>query len=321
MKQKIFIIAGLSLLLIILIFIAKDLFFQKGDNNTNPYEYDLDKLKKSDSLEVAFIEMKHFTPGLNEIYGIAVDLSDRIYVSGNNGVEIFDNSGILEKRIPVKGIARSIQVDNTGNIFLGMEDHIEILDYSGKHIDKWKSGGKNSVLTSIAITPVDVFVADAGEKIVYHYDHSGKLINRIGEKDPQKGIPGFVVPSPYFDLGIGRKGELWVVNPGRHSFEQFTNGGELISSWGKASMTVEGFCGCCNPTHFAILSDGSFVTSEKGIERVKVYLQNGDFKCVVATPDSFKEGTTGLDIAVDSKDRILILDPEKKQIRIFIVKK
>ena len=318
MKQKLFIFAGLALLLVIVIFIVKDLFFPKEDDNTNPYGYNLDKLKKSDSLEVAYKEINHFATGLDEIYGIAVDLSDRIYVAGSNGVEIYNDIRTLEKKIPLEGTARCITVDFRGKIFLGMEDHVEILDNSGKRVGKWKSEGNHSILTSIAVTPVDVFVADAGEKIVYHYDLAGKLINRIGEKDPQKGIPGFVVPSPYFDLGIGLKNELWVVNPGHHSLEQFTKGGDLISSWGKASMTVEGFCGCCNPSNFAFLSDGSFVTSEKGIERIKVYLPNGDFKCMVATPDAFKEGTRGLDIAVDSKDRILVLDPERKQVRIFV---
>ena len=42
---------------------------------------------------------------------------------------------------------------------------------------------------------------------------------------------------------------------------------------------------------------------------------------VVATPDSFNEGTKGLDLAVDSKDRILVLDPERNQVRVFVLKK
>jgi hypothetical protein len=320
MKQKIFIIAGLLLLLGIVFFISKDLFFPKGDDKSNPYEYDLDKLKKSDSLEVAFKEINQFTPGLDEMYGIAVDPSDRIYVSGTNGIEIFDNSGKPEKQIPVKGIARSIHVDNMGRIFAGVEDHIEIFDFSGKRIGKWKAESKSSILTSIAVTPADVFVADAGEKVVYHYDHDGKLINRIGEKDPQNNIPGFVIPSPYFDLGISHSGQLWIVDPGRHTLMNFSFDGKLISSWGKASMGVDGFCGCCNPSNFAFLSDGSFITSEKGIERINVYQADGKYKYLVAAPGSFEEGTRGLDLAVDSQDRILVLDPVKKKVRFFVKK-
>jgi len=320
MKQKLFITSALILLLVIIFFIGKDLFFLKGNDKTNPYEYNLENLKKSDSLEVGFKEIKQFTPGLDEIYGIATDPADRIYISGSYGVEIYDNSGKIESEFYVKGVARCVQVDQKGNIFLGIEDHIEVFGPDGKLHSKWEPPGRNSILTSIAITPEDLFVADAGEKVIYHYDHSGKLINRIGEKDPQNNIPGFVVPSPYFDLAVNSSGELWVVDPGRHLFRNFSYDGKLVSSWGKTSMGVEGFCGCCNPSNFAYLSDGSIVTSEKGIERIKLYAPDGTYKCLVATPDSFEEGTRGLDLAVDSQDRILVLDPVKKRVRFFVKK-
>jgi hypothetical protein len=136
-------------------------------------------------------------------------------------------------------------------------------------------------------------------------------------KDPATGVPGFIVPSPYFDLGISKDGNLWVVNPGRHSFEKYAINGTLLTSWSKASMAMEGFCGCCNPSNFAFLNDSLFVTSEKGIERVKIYNTDGTFLAVVATPDQFEEGTTGLDLAVDKQNRILVLDPVKKLVRIF----
>jgi hypothetical protein len=82
-------------------------------------------------------------------------------------------------------------------------------------------------------------------------------------------------------------------------------------------MEIEGFCGCCNPSHFVILDDGSFVTSEKGIVRVKVYNRLGNVVSVVAGPDQFAEGTVGLDLAKDSSQRIYVLDPPKKAVRIF----
>ena len=82
-------------------------------------------------------------------------------------------------------------------------------------------------------------------------------------------------------------------------------------------MQLDGFSGCCNPSHIAMLSNGSFVTSEKGIERVKVHLPSGDFKCVVAGPKQFEPGTVGLDLAVDSGDRIYVLDPKKKEVIIY----
>ena len=82
-------------------------------------------------------------------------------------------------------------------------------------------------------------------------------------------------------------------------------------------MSVEGFCGCCNPTHFALLPDGGFVTSEKGIPRVKVYDGGGKLLSVVAGADDFNGGTTGLAVAVAPDNRILVLDPVRGQIRAF----
>jgi hypothetical protein len=68
------------------------------------------------------------------------------------------------------------------------------------------------------------------------------------------------------------------------------------------------------------LPDGSFVTSEKGIARVKIIKPTGEFLCVVAGPEQFDEGTVGLDLAVDSQERILVLDPHRKMVRIFTKK-
>jgi len=127
-----------------------------------------------------------------------------------------------------------------------------------------------------------------------------------------------VIPSPYFDVAVDPDGFLWAANTGRHSLENYTREGKLRSSWGEFSMEIEGFCGCCNPSHFAILEDGSFVTSEKGIPRVKIYDRLGRLSSVVAGPDRFDIGTVGLDLALDSAQRILVLDPARRKVRTFV---
>jgi len=63
------------------------------------------------------------------------------------------------------------------------------------------------------------------------------------------------------------------------------------------------------------------VTSEKGLIRVKIHDRNGSFRSVVAGPDRFIEGTVQLDLAVDSRGRILVLDPRRKRVRVFEEKK
>lgn len=320
MKRNLFIGIGLALLAVALVFMLKDLFFSEKSSSENPYEYNLEKIRKGDSLTTAYKEIKRFKSNLEEIHGIALDQEDRIYVSGKKGIEIYDNAGILQKTIPLDATCYCIAIAATGDIFVGVEDHVEVYSLQGALEAKWKKVSSESVLTSIALSKNDVFVADAGEKVVFRYDYKGNLIQKIGEKDPQHNLPGFFIPSPYFDVALDPSGNLWIVDPGRHTVNHFTFDGKLVSSWGKASLGVEGFCGCCNPSNIAFLPDGSFITGEKSIERLKVYSKEGQFQNLIATPESFDEGTRGLDLAVDSQERILVVDPWRNQVRFFVKK-
>jgi hypothetical protein len=72
--------------------------------------------------------------------------------------------------------------------------------------------------------------------------------------------------------------------PGARRIEAFTLDGDLLGHWGEASSRIEGFFGCCNPSHLAVLADGRFVTSEKGVPRVKIYSAQGEFESVIAAP-------------------------------------
>jgi hypothetical protein len=320
MKQKIIIWLSVILLLVVVAFMVKDFFYQPKSSNENTFEYKMDKLRHIDSSLIGYVEFKQIKPDIEVLHGIAIDISDNIYLAGLKKVLIYDSELNLKLSFNTGNEAKCISVSDDSKIYLGVNGHVEVYDLSGKLIKSLNQVNEKSVITSIAINDKYVYVADAGNRIVYQYNKAGELIREIGKKNAEKGILGFIIPSPYFDLLIGREGELWIVNPGRHSFESYNELGDPISSWTKTSMDVDGFSGCCNPSNIAMLSDGSFVTSEKGIERVKVHQPSGEYKCVVAAPDNFLEGTKGLDIAVDSKDRIYILDPAKKVVNIYIKK-
>ena len=177
---------------------------------------------------------------------------------------------------------------------------------------------QNSYITSLTLCDKYLFVADAGNKIVWKYNLKGEVLGSLASGDSTKNIPQLIIPSPYFDVFTAKDNSIWVVNPGNHILENFTIDGKLITTWGEKSPDIEGFCGCCNPTNIAMLSDGSFITSEKGYIRVKLYSPKGEFLGVVVGGEQFIEGTKGLDIAIDSKDRVFIIDTKKDKIRIFV---
>lgn len=286
-------------------------------NQENPFEYNIENFKKSGADLIHYSEVKHIQIDLKNVYGISVGPDDSIYVSGENSVLILNRDGSIRSTISTDAPVHTLSVDENRDLYLGMDDHIEVYDRKGAKKAHWESLGEDAIITSIALSKKNVFIADAGNHIVWKFDKSGSRLKRIGGKNEAKDIPGFVIPSPFFDVAIDPDGFLWVANTGRHSLENYTEEGDWRSSWGEFSMEIEGFCGCCNPSHFVILDDGSFVTSEKGIVRVKVSNRLGNVVSVVAGPDQFAEGTVGLDLAKDSSQRIYVLDPSKKAVRIF----
>jgi len=273
--------------------------------------------------ELIHYEQTHlFAVEMQQVHAVAVGPDDRIYVGGDQSCRVFsgvDHSVRLD--VPLQAEPTCLAVAGSesavpGRVYVGMKDRVEAFDADGKPVATWDSLGDGAAITSIAVEDEDVFVADAGNRIVLRYETSGKLIGRIGERDDARKIPGFTITSGYFDLAVSPvDGLLRVVNPRALRIETYTFDGDLEGHWGQATPGIEGFFGCCNPIHFAILPDGRFVTAEKGAERVKVYGKDGRFECVVAGPDQLD--TQVADLAVDSRGRILVLDPKAKCVRIF----
>lgn len=316
-KNKI--IVGIAIVVIIAVvgFMAVDLFIGLNKPEKNVYEFNLDSFTDVDSSLVSYSEIQDFTPDIEKMKAVTIDRDDNIYITGKDKILIYDKDTNLLKDINTGVEALSIKVSDDKDIYIGARDHIEIWNSNGDKKASWEVLNDKVVITSIALQDSSVFVADAGNKVVYHYNIYGNIINEIGRKDSIKGIQGFVIPSPYFDIAIGRDDELWVVNSGRHQFEAYDMNGNIKSSWKRTSMDLDGFSGCCNPSNMAILPNGSFVTTEKGIVRIKTHKPSGEFESVVATPEQFDKGTRGLDVAIDSENRVIVLDPKRGLIRIF----
>lgn len=292
----------------------------RSEEKENPYEYDLGRFAHVDSRWLKYDEITPMRIDMEILTGLATDSDDHIIVVGDRRMQIFGHDGVELSRFVLERQPRCVAVSPDKKIYLGMTDQVQAYDFEGRKRKTFRALDREAIITSITATDSDVIVADAGNKTVLRYGTGGEILNRIGDKDPRNGIRGLIIPSPYFDVAIGYEGHLWVANTGRHTLENYTFEGRLRSSWGKASWGIEGFCGCCNPTHFTLLPDGRFVTSEKGLARVKVYDQAGRLESVVAGPDQFDEGTVGLDLAVDRRGRILVLDPRRRAVRRFAEK-
>lgn len=309
-----------------------------GDNGSGlsrDYTYDIEELAKIDPALILYSESgTSVETGFEKSKAITVDSQKNVYVAGDKAIRVFDSNAALVRTIELGAEARSLAVSAEGAVYTGVGDHIEVYDRNSKRIASWKSLGDSAVITSIALSKQgDVFVADAGNRIIIRYDSAGNEINRIGQKDAGKNVPGFLIPSPYFDLAIPRDGMLRAVNPGLGQIDAYTFDGDYEFSWGKQSVKVEGFCGCCNPINIAMLGDDSFVTCEKGINRIKVYDRDGNFKGVVAGPDELTPDTPqkicvfpeqcqsgGFDVATDQDSAVYVLDTIKNTVRIFRLK-
>lgn len=289
----------------------------ENKDRLNPFAYEIQSYKEGGADLVHYSETGRVPIDLPAVSGVALGPDDRIYVAGGDSVLVFDNDGTMRSNFGASAPIRCVAVDKNHDLYLGVGDHIEIFDREGAVRESWESLGEQAIITSIAIATDSVFIADAGNKTVWRYDKSGSRLQRIGDKNEARDIPGFVIPSPFFDVAVDDDGFLWVANTGRHSLENYSAEGDFRTSWGEFGMEIHGFAGCCNPSHFALLEDGSFVTSEKGLPRVKVYNRIGELVSVVASTDQFREGTVGLDLAVDSTQKIYVLDPMQKLLRIF----
>jgi len=294
----------------------------------NPFAYDISRFSKTDPKLIAYEQTARWKCPHAEPRRIAISPDPQLFVCAGNHVSVMSPEGQRGLEIALSDAARCVAVAKDGAIYVGLRDHVEVFDAKGNRKATWESPGKKSWLTGLAVGENEIFAADSGHRVILRYDKSGKLISRIGEKNKERNLPGFIVPSPYLDVELARDGLLRVNNPGRHRVEAYTVDGDFESSWGKPTAAIDGFCGCCNPISLTLLPDGRFVTCEKGLPRVKIYSAEGEFESVVAGTESFPENAKacsglndcvhgGLDATVDSQGRIYVLDIVVGDVRVM----
>ncbi len=274
----------------------------------------LARLRNVDPKWIAYRETARFAAGVTGPRAVAVDSAGHTFVAGHNVVMIFGESGAGE--IDLSDTPNCLAARD-GSIYVGFKDHVEVFDLSGKRTAAWPALPSGALLTGIAAGASDVYLADSGRRLVVHTDRSGKVINEIGKPDPSRDIPGILLPSPHLNVALVPDGTVWLNNAGRHRMENYSPDGTLERFWGAYGTNVDSFIGCCNPSDFALLADGSFVTAEKGVLRVKHYLPDGRFDSFVAPPAAFAPEITGVKLATAPDGRVVILDRSDATLRVF----
>lgn len=308
-----------------------DILGRRGNGLGEAFQYNLANLRKIDPASITYEEKGTFETGLANNVAVAAD-GETVYVAGGRRLRSFVVGKPVDE-FALEGEAHALAVTG-GHAYVALADRVCEAQLNGGATPAWRTwdraGGKVN-FTSVAVGEREVYVADAGNRVVWRYDKAGKLLGSIGQANKDKGVPGLVVPSAHFDVAIGADGLLRVVNPGLRRVEAFTPEGDLEFSWGRESTEADGFSGCCNPSAIVALGDGRLVTAEKGqLAMVKIFKADGHgsggvLDAIVAGPDKFRElgesaSTLAPDLAVDSRGRVLVLDPALKQVRVFVSK-
>ncbi len=300
-------------LLIVIVIAANYINSKPKKAKENPYEYNVDEFRKVDPALISYNEVRQIKVDVGETGGIATT-NGAIYLAAGNSVKTLSPDGKLISEFQIEEHPRNIAV-NDNQVVVGYEKSFTAYTLKGEKLYQSGTINDSTVVTSLAIWNNHVIVADAGKRRIWIFNQD-KKIKEIEGVSGAKNLHGFVIPSPYFDVAVNPDNELWAANTGMHTLQQYDENGNLVRSWEKISLQIEGFSGCCNPAHFTFLPDGRFVTSEKGMPRIKIYKSDGTLESVVAPPDKFKEDGHAAEVATIG-ETVVALDYDKKMIRIF----
>ena len=292
----------------------------------NPFAYDVSRFAVTDPKLIRYESKRVFATPRRAPRAFALAANGNLLIGAGKSVSEVRPDGAVVAEFATAEEVRCLAADGE-SIYVGSRERIEIFSAKGERKGAWEKPAEKTYFTSLTLGANDLFAADAGQRLVLRYDRSGKLRSRIGEKNKERNVPGFIVPSPFFATRLAKDGLLRVTNPGRHRVEVYTADGDFEQAWGKPGAAIEHFCGCCNPTNLALLADGRVVTFEKGIPRVKVHGTDGSFESVVAGAEAFAENAKvcgpndctlgGLDGVADGEGRIYILDFVAANVRVM----
>lgn len=250
-----------------------------------------------------------------ELRAIACDGDGNWLLAGDQEVKSLAPDGTVIARWQTASPGWSLAVDGEGRVWVGEQGRIEIFARDGSLEDSWRDAEHLRLVTALAVTPEEVFVADAGSRWIHRFDAARRLRNHIGDRH-RKG--GFHIPNGVLDFARDEDGTLVVANPGMHRVERYEADGTSLGFFGRFGQhDPAAFPGCCNPTNLALGPGGEIVVSEKAGPRVKVYDRDGELLDVVADADQFDAACKNMSLAVDPQGSIGVADTVGLSLAIF----
>ena len=233
----------------------------------------------------------------------------RIYLGGDSFIRCYDKDMNLVWDIDSPYPVTSLSV-NGDTLFASAMELILIISSAGEIIDEWGPFEQNGIFTSITANNSYVAVADAGNKMIFVLDKRGVVKSIIGQSGES-----IIIPSPYFDVALDADNMIFLANTGNRRVETRTIEGDLVSFFGEPGTAPEAFCGCCNPAHFIVIPQG-FATAEKGINRIKILDEDGEFIEYVSSHNNFL-ASVPLDLASADGKTIYAANPVDSKLYIF----
>ena len=316
MKKKGLTVVILVIVLVIITVIVVDFLNNRPDRRSaNPYALEVEHFKDVDPNLISHEETRLLS--LGSLNGSAlIYAEEKLIVAGDSSLVMMEPDGSNPQKFSIDPHPICLLMEEPG-IFVGYKSYVAHYDRDMNLVRRWSDLGDRVHITNIAGNGEKVYVADAGNRKVIIYNQEGEVLGEFEGKSESEAGHGFIVPSPNFDLVVNEFGELWVVNPGKHALENYSDDGRMRGFWENASFDIDGFLGCCNPARITVMDNGSFVTSEKGMVRIKIHDQSGKLLSVVAPPRLFNEEGKAPDICCDEKGVVYALDFDRNAIRIF----
>src|ERR1044071_712841 len=168
-----------------------------------------------------------------------------------------------------------VATDSKGDVFVFHrgEPPILVLDKSGKLLRTFGNGVFKSSHGLRIDKDDNVWTTDNAAHIVVKFNHDGKILMTLGEKNvPGEDAGHFNKPT---DVVVGNNGDFFVSDGyGNSRVVKFDKNGKYIKAWGKKGKGEGEF----NLPHaIRIDSKGQLYVADRENDRIQVFDQNGKF--------------------------------------------